>query len=70
MHYICEYTFIKVSGISAMIVLGIFMSSIGKTKMYPQSESYIKSVWKFYGTCISVMALNTAGVKIANQISN
>lgn len=66
MHYLCEFTVLKISGLVGMIVMGMFMSSIGKTKIYPESEATVKLIWKFFGTCITVMALNTAGVKMAN----
>lgn len=36
--YIAEFTFIKVSGILSIVVLGLFMSAFGKAKIYPESE--------------------------------
>lgn len=40
--YICfffaEFTFVHVSGILSIVVLGLFMSAFGKISIYPESE--------------------------------
>ena len=33
--YIAEFTWVKVSGILAVVVLGLYMSAVGKKKIYP-----------------------------------
>ena len=33
-----EFTFIHVSGILSIVVLGLFMSAFGKTNIYAESE--------------------------------
>ena len=35
--YIAEFTWVKVSGILSIVVLGLYMSAVGKTKIYPES---------------------------------
>jgi NhaP-type Na+/H+ or K+/H+ antiporter len=35
--YIAELTFLKVSGILAIVTLGLYMSAVGKRKIYPES---------------------------------
>ena len=36
--YMAEFTFLHVSGILAIVVLGLFMSAFGKVSIYPESE--------------------------------
>lgn len=45
--YFAEFTFFHVSGILAIVVLGLFMSAFGKTKIYPESEHAVHTVWSF-----------------------
>lgn len=45
--YLAEFTFFHVSGILAIVVLGLFMSAFGKTKIYPESEHAVHTVWSF-----------------------
>lgn len=35
--YIAEFTWVKVSGILSIVVLGLYMSAVGKRKIYPES---------------------------------
>lgn len=45
--YVSEFTFFHVSGILAIVVLGLFMSAHGRTKIYPESEHSVHTVWAF-----------------------
>lgn len=45
--YLAEFTFFKVSGILAIVSLGLFMSAFGKTSIYPESEHAVHVVWAF-----------------------
>jgi NhaP-type Na+/H+ or K+/H+ antiporter len=33
--YVAEYSWLKVSGILSIVVLGLYMSAVGKRKIYP-----------------------------------
>ena len=35
--YLAEFTSFKVSGILSIVVLGLYMSAVGKRKIYPES---------------------------------
>lgn len=68
--YCAEFTFFHVSGILAIVVLGLFMSAFGKTKIYPESEHAVHTVWSFaqYG-CETLIFLLTGiiiGIKMIN----
>lgn len=45
--YLAEFTFLKVSGILSIVVLGLYMSAVGKRKIYPESEHALHNVWSF-----------------------
>ena len=45
--YFAEFTFFKVSGILAIVSLGLFMSAFGKTSIYPESEHAVHVCWGF-----------------------
>lgn len=45
--YFAEFTFLQVSGILAIVVLGLFMSAFGKSNIYPESEHAVHTVWSF-----------------------
>ena len=45
--YIAEFSGIEVSGILSIVVLGLFMSAYGKTKIYPESEHAVHTIWSF-----------------------
>ena len=45
--YCAEFTFLHVSGILAIVVLGLFMSAFSKSKIYPESEHALHVVWGF-----------------------
>ena len=35
--WVAEFTFLKVSGILSIVTLGLYMSAVGKRKIYPES---------------------------------
>ena len=45
--YIAEFTWVKVSGILAVVTLGLYMSAVGKRKIYPESEHAMHHVWSY-----------------------
>lgn len=45
--WVAEFTFLKVSGILSIVTLGLYMSAVGKRKIYPDSEHAMHDVWSF-----------------------
>jgi NhaP-type Na+/H+ or K+/H+ antiporter len=45
--WVAEFTFLKVSGILSIVSLGLYMSAVGKRKIYPESEHAMHDVWSF-----------------------
>ncbi|EGR34487.1 sodium hydrogen exchanger family protein, putative [Ichthyophthirius multifiliis] len=69
--YLAEFTFLAVSGILSIVVLGLFMSANGKVKIYPESEHAVHTVWSFAQyVCETLIFLLTGlliGVEIVGQ---
>ena len=66
--YLCEYTILNVSGILAVVVLGLFMAANGKTKIYQESEYAVRTVWKFMSAATGIVAMCITGVLIGIHI--
>lgn len=45
--YAAEFTFLHVSGILSIVTLGLYMSAVGKRKIYPESEHALHNSWSF-----------------------
>lgn len=45
--WVAEFTFLKVSGILSIVTLGLYMSAVGKRKIYPDSQHAMHDVWSF-----------------------
>jgi chromate transport protein ChrA len=45
--YFAEFTFLHTSGLLTVICLGLFWSAFGKTKIRPESEHAVHTVWAF-----------------------
>lgn len=69
--YIAEFTWVKVSGILAIVTLGLYMSAVGKRKIYPESEHDLHSVWSYIQysceTLIFVLTGIVVGVKMVSE---
>jgi hypothetical protein len=66
--YLAEFTFLSVSGILAVGVLGLFMSANGKTKIHPQSENSVYTVWAFAQYACETLIFLLSGVLIGIYI--
>ena len=68
--YIAEFTWVKVSGILSIVTLGLYMSAVGKRKIYPESEHALHSVWSYIQysceTLIFVLTGIVVGVKMVS----
>lgn len=59
---------LKVSGILAMVALGLYMTKTGKTKISSVSEHAVHHVWSFVGFCAETMIFLLTGNIIAIQV--
>lgn len=67
--YICEYTILTVSGVLAIVVLGLYMAANGKTKIYSESEYAVRTVFKFLSATSGIVATCITGVLIGIHIT-
>ena len=69
--YLLFYTaesILHVSGILAMVALGLYMTKSGKTKISSVSEHAVHHVWSFVGFCAETMIFLLTGNIIAIQV--
>lgn len=45
--WLAEYTFLKVSGILSIVVLGLFLSAMARTRIHPESEHSLHAIWSY-----------------------
>ncbi len=62
--YFTEFTWVNVSGILAVVVLSLMLSSFGKTKLYVDSEHAVKMVWTFAQYACETIIFILTGVEI------
>ena len=65
--FICEF-YLEVSGIIAIVVLGIAFSISGKSKIHPESESAIHSVWTYVQYVMETVIFLLSGCFIGKDL--
>lgn len=55
---------IKISGIIALVALGLFMAAFGKTRINAESEHAVHTFWKFAVYCAETIIFLVAGIII------
>jgi len=66
--FICEYHTVHVSGIIAIVTLGLFMSHNGKSRISTESEEAIHAVWSYIGFCAETAIFVLAGLWLAQIV--
>jgi len=67
--FVCE-EYAKVSGILALVVLGLYMSQIGRTRISAESQETIHAVWSYIGFAAETAIFLLAGILISHQFTN
>ena len=67
--YICEFTFFQTSGILGVICLGLFWSAFGKTKIRPESEHAVHTVWSFVQYAADTLIFLLVGIIVGTVIT-
>lgn len=68
MFYIAEFTDLAVSGILALVALGLYMSYTGKTYISTSSSHALHHVWGYIGFCAETIIFILSGVIIGSRI--
>ena len=66
--YVSEFTFLKVSGILALVSLGLYMSRSGKTSISRQSHEPLHYIWGYLSYTWETIVFIFAGVIIAAKV--
>jgi NhaP-type Na+/H+ or K+/H+ antiporter len=67
--YIAERPEVHVSGILALVVLGLFMARAGKTRISAESEHVVHSVWQSIGFSAETIIFCLSGLMIGARAS-
>ena len=59
---------VKISGIIALVSLGLFMSAFGKTRINAESEHSVHTFWKYTVYCAETIIFLLAGVIIGTKV--
>ncbi len=66
--YVAENTVLHVSGILAMVSLGLYMTNKGKTRISHVAEASVHNVWSFLGFMAETMIFTLTGVIMGNKV--
>lgn len=66
--YIAEFTWVKVSGILSIVVLGLYMSAVGKRKIYPESEHALHNAWGYIQYGCETLIFILTGVVVGTEM--
>lgn len=66
MPYICFYTAehhsVHVSGILALVAMGLYMTNRGRTRISTESEEAIHAIWSYIGFCAETLIFLLTGI--------
>jgi NhaP-type Na+/H+ or K+/H+ antiporter len=66
--YLCEFTAFHTSGILGVICLGLFWSAFGKTKIRPESEHAVHTVWSFVQYSADTLIFLLVGIIVGTVV--
>ena len=66
--FICEY-FLHVSGVLGLVSLGLAMASVGKPRIRPEVEPFLRELWDVVAFIANTLIFIIVGVVIAEQVS-
>ena len=66
--YTAEETVLKVSGILAMVAMGLYMSRKGKTTISSSSHEFIHNIWTYLGFIAETIIFLFAGYIISSKV--
>ena len=66
--YLAEFSFFHTSGLLTVVCLGLFWSAFGKTKIRPESEHAVHSVWAFVQYSADTLIFLLVGIIVGTEI--
>lgn len=70
MFFAAEFTNLHVSGILALVALGLFMTKSGKTRISAESEHAVHHVWGFVGFVAETLIFILSGIIIGERATD
>ena len=65
--YTAEYHSIHVSGILALVTMGLYMTNVGKTQISSESEASIHAIWSYIGFMAETLIFLLTGVVLGGE---
>ncbi len=65
--YVAEH-FLHVSGVLGLVSFGLFMASVGRTRISPEVEHFLHEFWELFAFIANTLIFLIVGVVIANNI--
>ncbi|NOQ26499.1 MAG: cyclic nucleotide-binding domain-containing protein [Bacteroidales bacterium] len=65
--FVAEH-FLHVSGVLGLVSFGLFMASVGKTRISPEVEHFLHEFWELFAFIANTLIFLIVGVVIANNI--
>lgn len=59
---------IKISGIMALVSLGLFMAAFGKTRISAEADHAVHTFWKFIVYCAETVIFLVAGILVGTRV--
>ena len=66
--FVCEVTDLKVSGILAIVAIGLYMTHSGKTKISAESKHSVHHVWGYIGFVAETVIFLLSGIIIGHKM--
>ncbi|MBU8891820.1 MAG: cation:proton antiporter [Bacteroidales bacterium] len=65
--FVAEH-FLHVSGVLGLVAFGLFMASVGRTRISPEVEHFLHEFWELFAFIANTLIFLIVGVVIANNI--
>lgn len=60
--------FLHVSGVIGLVTFGVMMAGVGRTRLSPQVEHFLKEFWELFAFIANTLIFIIVGVVIANRV--
>ena len=65
--YIAEHHYVHVSGILALVAMGLYMTNRGRTRISTESEEAIHSIWSYIGFVAETLIFLLTGIVLGGE---
>jgi NhaP-type Na+/H+ or K+/H+ antiporter len=65
--YVCEHHSVHVSGILALVAMGLYMTNRGRTRISTESEETIHAIWHYIGFAAETLIFTLTGFILGGE---